>query len=227
MSKRPDAETPVAEVTDGVYDLTLGVENRARYRSFLFDWEQPTLVDCGFDRTTETLFERIEEVGTVPENLVLTHQDRDHAGGFDAVVERYGLTTWVPEQSELPGERTPDRRFGHEDSVGPFTAVHIPGHRADNHALVATERPLAVVGDAMIGADWRGLPPGYFVMVEAMYSEDMIAAERYIERLQEYEFDVGLVFHGSSVLEDAGEKLDAFIEFPNRRGGWGDRFDDS
>lgn len=79
----------------------------------------------------------------------------------------------------------------------------------------------------MIGADWRGLPPGYFVMVEGIYSEDMIAAEYYIERLQEYEFDIGLVFHGSSVLEDARGKLDAFIEFPNRRGGWGDRFDDS
>ena len=39
----------------------------------------------------------------------------------------------------------------------------------------------------------------------------MNEAEASLERLIEYEFDAGLVFHGSSVLEDASEKLEAYV----------------
>ncbi|MFC6975147.1 hypothetical protein ACFQL1_11545 [Halomicroarcula sp. GCM10025709] len=77
------------------------------------------------------------------------------------------------------------------------------------------------MGDAMIGADWRGLPAGYFLLVEAVYSDDLATAERNLERLQTYEFDAGLVFHGSSVFTDARRKLDRFLEFPNK-GTWSD-----
>jgi len=75
------------------------------------------------------------------------------------------------------------------------------------------------MGDAVLGADWRGLPPGYFVLVEGIYSNDLVAAERNLERLQQYPFDVGLVFHGSSVFDDARGKLDDFVDFPNK-GEW-------
>jgi len=214
----PDTTAPITEVADGVYDLTLA-RDPARYRAFLFDWDVPTLVDCGLATTTETLLTRLQTLGTPPERLVITHADHDHVGGFDAVVDRYAPETYVPAQSTLDTVHDPDIRYDHEATVGPFTAVHVPGHCADNYALVASDRPIAVMGDAMIGADWRGLPPGYFVLVEGIYSDDLVAAERNAERLQAYEFDVGLVFHGSSVFENAGEKLDVFLDFPNK-GSW-------
>ena len=218
---RPDTTTPITEVADGVYDLTL-TQEPARYRAFLFDWDVPTLVDCGLETTSETLFDRLETLGIRPERLLLTHADHDHAGVFDAVVDRYDLETYVPVQSTLETAHEPDNRYDHTDTVGPFTSVHIPGHCVDNYALVATERSLAVMGDAMIGADWRGLPAGYFVLVEGIYSDDLVAAERNAERLQAYEFDTGLVYHGSSVFENARLKLDAFLDFPNK-GSWDDR----
>ena len=217
---RPDTDAPITDLGNGVYDLTL-TEEPARYRAYLFDWEVPTLVDCGLETTTETLLDRLETLGIAPERLVITHAHPDHDGGFDAVVERYDPTTWVPEESTLEADNEPDRRYAHEDAVGPFTAVHVPGHCADNYALVAPDRDLAVMGDAMLGADWRGLPAGYFVLVEGIYSKDLTAAERNLERLQAYEFDTGLVFHGSSVFEDARKKLDAFVDFPNK-GEWDD-----
>jgi len=217
---RPDTSEPITEVASGVYDLTL-TRDPARYRAFLFDWDRPTLVDCGPASASETLLSRLAELGRRPERLVLTHADHDHVGGFDAVVDRYGTETYVPEQSTLGTEHGADNRYGHGDDVGPFTAVHVPGHCDDNYALVAPDRNLAVMGDAMIGADWRGLPAGYFVLVEGIYSDDLVAAERNAERLQAYEFDVGLVFHGTSVFENARDKLDAFLEFPNK-GSWGD-----
>ncbi|MDS0261082.1 MBL fold metallo-hydrolase [Haloarcula sp. S1CR25-12] len=217
---RPDTVKPVTELGDGVYDLTLTVEP-ARYRAYLFDWDRPTLVDCGLPETSETLIDRIERVGIEPERLIVTHAHPDHDGGFDAVVDRYDTTTWVPEESTLAADNDPDHRYSHDDTVGPFTAVHVPGHSVDNYALVAPDRDLAVMGDAVLGADWRGLPAGYFVLVEGIYSDDLVAAERNLERLQQYAFDVGLVFHGSSVFEDARGKLDDFVDFPNK-GDWDD-----
>lgn len=214
----PDTTTPITEVANNVYDLTLACDP-ARYRAYLFDWERPTLVDTGPEETSETLLNRLETLGIAPERLVLTHADHDHIGGFNAVVHRYDPETYVPEQSTLETGHEPDHRYGHEETVGPFTAVHVPGHCEDNYALVAEEELIAVMGDAVIGADWRGIPSGYFVMVEAIYSDDLNAAERNAERLQTYEFDTGLVFHGSSVFEDARAKLDAFLDFPNK-GDW-------
>lgn len=217
----PNTTEPITEIREDVYDLTLTSEP-ARYRSFLFDWGAPTLVDTGISEVSETLIARLETLGIEPERLIITHADHDHIGGFDAVVDRYDPETHVPEQSTVDTASEPDVRYDHESTIGSFTAVHIPGHCEDNYALVAPEQSVAVLGDAMIGADWRGLPTGYFVMVKAIYSDDLIAAERNAERLQAYKFDVGLVFHGSSVFESAREKIDEFLDFPNKST-WEDR----
>ena len=211
----------ITELVPDVYDLTLA-DGPARYRAFLFDGPVPTLVDCGLERTVDTLRSRLDRLDTDPERLILTHADRDHAGGYDAVVDEYDPETYVPSQSTLSVSTPPDERYGHEDRIGRFEAVHVPGHTADNYALVDEDRGLAVLGDSVIGADWRGLPAGYFVLVEGIYSDDLRAAERNLERLQAYDFDVGLVYHGSSVRSGAREKLDAFVDFPNKPDEWPD-----
>ncbi|MFB6269584.1 MAG: MBL fold metallo-hydrolase [Halobacterium sp.] len=211
----------ITEVAPDVYDLTLEAGD-ARYRAFLVDGDAPTLVDCGFDRTTDALADRLSALGVTPERLVVTHVHPDHTGGYDAVVDRYAPTTYVPAESDHDFAHAPDHRYGHGDTVGPFEAVHVPGHTGDNYALVDESRDVAVMGDAAIGADWRGLPAGYFVLVEGIYSNDLRAAERNLERLQAYDFDVGLVFHGSHVRGDAREKLDAFLDFPGKPDEWPD-----
>lgn len=212
----PDTANQITEIASDVYDLTLS-SDPARYRSFLFDWDVPTLIDTGPSNTSSVLLDRIDSLGIEPERLVLTHTDHDHIGGFDAVVGEYTPETYIPAQSELQTKYEADNRYEHEALIGPFTAVHIPGHCEDNYALIATERSIAVLGDALIGADWRGLPAGHFVMVEAIYSDDLIAAERNAERLLDYEFDIGLVFHGSSVFNRARKKIDSFLNFPNKK----------
>ncbi|WP_336037132.1 MBL fold metallo-hydrolase [Halobacterium yunchengense] len=211
----------VRAVAPDVYDLTLE-RSDARYRAFLVDDGRPTLVDCGFDRTTDALFDRLATLGVAPDRLVVTHVHPDHSGGFDAVVDRYDPETWVPAESTHDFANEPAYRYGHEDPVGPFEAVHVPGHTDDNYALVDEDRGVAVMGDAAIGADWRGLPAGYFVLVEGIYSNDLRAAERNLERLQAYDFDVGLVFHGGHVRENARETLDAFLDFPGKPDRWPD-----
>lgn len=204
------------EIVSGVYDITCRDENGKRYRVFLFTGGTPTLVDAGLADTTEAVFSGIDAVGVEPERLVITHGDGDHIGGFDAMVDRYAVETWVPEQTQADIQYTPDHRYGDGEQIGRFTAVHAPGHEPDNHALVDEEAGIVVTGDAVSGADQRGLPAGHFHLPPAVYSQDLNQAEESLTRLLDYDFDVALVYHGSSVLEEAGEKLDRYVNFPGK-----------
>lgn len=202
----------IDEVAADVYDLTVTELNGGRYRVFLFDGETPTLVDAAFGDTVDTVADRLEELDVEPERLVITHGDPDHVGGLAGLADRYDLETWVPEGLELD-DHEPTRRYGDGDSIGQFTAVHTPGHTAEHHALVDEDDGVAVMGDAVFGSDSRGLPAGYFVLPPAFFSADLAQADESLARLLEYEFEVGLVYHGASVTEGASEKLERFVDF--------------
>lgn len=205
------------EIVDGVFDITCREESSGkRYRVFLDTGAGPTLFDAGLPDTVEAVIDGIERVGVEPERLVITHADFDHVGGFDDLVERFDLETWVPAESVLETDHDPDHRYGDADRIGPYEAVHLPGHEPDNYALVDEDRGVAVMGDAVSGSDQRGLPAGYFHLPPAVYSSDLNRAAESLERLLAYEFDVGLVFHGSSVTEDARERLDRYVNFPGK-----------
>lgn len=200
------------EILDGVYDITWQEGGGRRFRSFLLDADVPTLVDTCLEDATEELLDGIDEIGLEPERLLVTHSDPDHVQAYDAVLEEYDPETWVPQQSELDA----DEYFDDGDTVGQFEAVHVPGHAEDSYALVDEAESFAVIGDALMGSDLRGLPEGYLIMPPEVYSDDLNVAERNLEKLLDYEFDAALVFHGSSVLEDASEKLDVYVEFPGK-----------
>ena len=205
------------EILPGVHDITVRADDDGRrYRAYLVDDDVPTLLDAGFADTTGALFEGVEATGLDPERLVLTHADPDHVGGFDDVVDRYGVETYVPEQSDLGVEHDPDHRYGDGDRIGGFEAIYVPGHSSDHHALVDEEREVLVAGDAVSGADLRGFPEGYLLPHAAVYAEDLKTAELSLDRLLEYEFDAALVYHGTSVTEGAKAVLDRYVNFPGR-----------
>jgi glyoxylase-like metal-dependent hydrolase (beta-lactamase superfamily II) len=195
------------EIVPGVYDLTCVERPSGRIRAFLAD--DGTLFDAGVPESTGALLDEIAETGVEPERVVVTHADVDHVGGVGAVVEAYGATTHVPVGAEV--EFDVDERYGEGDTVAGFEAVHLPGHRAHQHGLVSESRGVAVLGDAASGADYRGLPAGYFHLPPGWFSEDLVLAEESLAKLLAYEFDAGLVYHGSSVLEDASRKLEAYV----------------
>ncbi|WP_144901034.1 MBL fold metallo-hydrolase [Halobellus captivus] len=210
-----DTNLPVTEIAPDVYDITVKTAPDARWRVFCFDGETPTLVDAGFEDTVDVVADALDALGITPERIIVTHGDPDHVAGLAGLVERFGLETWAPEGVAVPVDV--DHRFGDGDRVGQFTAVHVPGHTEAHHALVDESTGIAVLGDAVFGSDARGLPEGYFVLPTAHYSADLAAADDSLERLLEYEFDVGLVYHGSSVTADAREKLAAFVDFAGKR----------
>lgn len=201
------------EVTDGVYDVTLAPETLGRIRAFVVDDDVPTLFDAGLADTTDALLAGIEEVGLEPDRLVLTHGDPDHVGGIDAVVDAYGSALWVHEEASLDVEAEPDRRFADGDQVGRFQTVHVPGHTPDSCAFVDEDDGVAILGDTVFGSDFRGLPAGYLISPSEHFSADYAAAERNLSRLAEYDFEVGLVYHGSNVESGASEKLAEYVNF--------------
>jgi glyoxylase-like metal-dependent hydrolase (beta-lactamase superfamily II) len=205
------------EIVPNVYDLTVREDDAGRrYRAYLVDDDVPTLFDAGFADTTDALFEGVEATGLEPERLVITHTDGDHVGGFDAVVDRYGVETYVPEQATLETATDPDHRYGDGDRVGGFEAVHVPGHTDDHHAFVNEDTGVLVAGDAVSGADLRGFPEGYLLPHAAVYAADLKRAELSLDRLLDYEFDAALVYHGTAVTEGAWAVLDRYVNFPGR-----------
>lgn len=205
------------EILPGVHDITVREDpNDRRYRAYLIEDDVPTLFDAGFETTTEALFEGIETVGIVPERLVITHTDPDHVGGFDAVVDRFELTTHVPVQSNLNTKHAPDDRYSDGAQIGGFEAVHVPGHSPDHYAFVNEETGVLVAADAVSGADLRGFPEGYLLPHAAVYAADLKQAELSLDKLLEYEFDAALVYHGTSVTSGADQVLDRYVNFPGR-----------
>ena len=170
----------------------------------------------GYDDLRDDLFQAIDEIGVEPERLIVTHADPDHVEAFDATVERYDLETWVPEEADLDAEHDPDHRYGDREQIGRFETVSVPGHTPGSSALADEDANILVAGDTLVGADWRGLPEGYLVPPPEGFTEDPVAAERNLDRLLRYEFDTALVYHGSSVFENASEKLDAFLNYQGR-----------
>lgn len=205
--------TGVEELRPGVYDVTVATRGRARYRVHYVANAAPICFDTGFADTADALADALEDAGFAPEHVVVTHGDHDHVGGFETIADRFDATTHLPRESADPGFPVDDR-YGPGDRIGPFEAIHVPGHKPDNYAWVDDGRGVLIAGDAVIGSDWRGLPPGYLLPPEAVYAADHRAAELHLERLLDYDFDAALVSHGSSVLDGAHEKLDAFVHFP-------------
>jgi glyoxylase-like metal-dependent hydrolase (beta-lactamase superfamily II) len=203
-----------SQIVDQVYDITCREgDDGSRYRVFLFTDGTPTLFDTGLPDTVDAVRAAVDEIGVEPERLVVTHGDGDHVGGYESIVDAYDLETWVPIQTDDELTPEPTHRYEGGDTIGRFTAVHVPGHEPDNHALIDEEAGIAVLGDAVSGADQRGLPSGHFHLPPAVYSQDLNQAEESLERLLSYEFEVGLVFHGSSVTENASGKLDRYVNF--------------
>ena len=207
----------VEEIFPGVYDITcLLAEGNNRYRAYLFDDDVPTLVDCARRDTVEALLKGIEETGLTPGRLIITHGDGDHVGAFDALVDTYDVETWVPVESDFPSEHTPDHRYQEGEQIGRFQTIYLPGHKDDNYGLIDEKAKIIIPGDAISGADQRGLPSGQFHLPPAVHTVNLNQAEETLEKILQYNFNSALLFHGSNVLDDAHAKLYRYVNFPGK-----------
>jgi glyoxylase-like metal-dependent hydrolase (beta-lactamase superfamily II) len=93
------------EVTEGVYGIDVGLFDGTVASVYLFDDEEPTLVDTGAAATTDRLLDGVASCGVDPadlEHVVCSHVHTDHSGGAADVLER------APEASVYIHELTAD-----------------------------------------------------------------------------------------------------------------------
>jgi glyoxylase-like metal-dependent hydrolase (beta-lactamase superfamily II) len=78
------------EVADDVYCIDTGLFDAGSLAVYLFDGEEPVLVDAGTAASAETVTEGMADCGVEPpdlEHLVVSHIHVDHSGGASALVE--------------------------------------------------------------------------------------------------------------------------------------------
>jgi glyoxylase-like metal-dependent hydrolase (beta-lactamase superfamily II) len=80
----------VFQVTGGVYGIDIGLFDADVASVYLFDGEEPTLVDGGTAASADAITAGLEECGVPPEDLdhlVLSHVHTDHSGAAAALVD--------------------------------------------------------------------------------------------------------------------------------------------
>ena len=78
------------EVAEGVFGIDIGMFDTGVTSVYLFDDEEPTLVDAGTAASAGRLMEGLSACGVAPadlEHLVLSHVHTDHSGGAGALVD--------------------------------------------------------------------------------------------------------------------------------------------
>lgn len=78
------------EVTDGVYGIDIEMFDTGVTAVYLFDGDEPTLVDGGTAAAAETIVDGIDACGVDPSslsNLVLSHVHVDHTGAASDLVD--------------------------------------------------------------------------------------------------------------------------------------------
>lgn len=80
----------VFQVADGVYGIDIGLFDSGVGSVYLFDDDQPALVDAGTAASVETILDAMRECGVAPaelEHILLSHVHVDHTGATPALVE--------------------------------------------------------------------------------------------------------------------------------------------
>ncbi|MCX5810847.1 MAG: MBL fold metallo-hydrolase [Proteobacteria bacterium] len=145
--------------------LVLGSWNALHYMN--------TLVDVGTDGSIIAEIEKINTgVGKRPvEQVVITHNHFDHAGGIREIKLRYNPKIYAYKDSEGIDEVLKD---GQVISMGDreFEVIHTPGHSSDSVCLYCEEEKTLFSGDT----------PVRIVTVGGSYSGEFISAFEKITR---------------------------------------------
>ena len=131
------------EVTDDVHCIDTGLFDAGSLAVYLFDGEEPALVDAGTAATAEMVTTGLVECGVDPadlEHLVVSHIHVDHSGGASALVEAnpdldvyiHGMTaphladpeTLIESSREAMGEHF--GRMGEQGAVPEANVVEVP-----------------------------------------------------------------------------------------------------
>ena len=212
------------ELASGVYALTESIEQGDRSVSI-----QPVavetdrgvlLVDVGFESQFEALRDELEAAGLSLSDVwgvVLTHQDGDHVGALEQVVDATDAVVFAhrDETPFIDGRQDPIKSEGDryppvpvdvelDDAerftthAGPMEVVYTPGHSPGHLSLYFPEEKLLVAADALTA------PAGELAGPNEQYTLDMEEAAESVGKLSEHDIERTHCYHGGLVEQGTG-----------------------
>lgn len=149
--------------------------------------------------------------------VVVEHGDMDHYSGVPALREAVpDVTVAFPsgdERTARENDVDPDVLMEPGETYFGVSTIPAPGHTPGNMAYL--HEGVLVAGDTVVGSDSRfaaeGDWPGALAVPAARWNDDDRAARRSVGTLLEFDFDVVLVSHGSSVLGDGRREVERLV----------------
>ncbi|MFB6298631.1 MAG: MBL fold metallo-hydrolase [Halobacteriales archaeon] len=177
------------------------------------------LLDVGYPGATDQIAAGLEDVGfewTDVRSVLLTHQDGDHAGALQAVVERTDAIVYAHEicSPYVDGRKHPikspeGQRYPPADVdvdvvggvtfrtvAGPMEVIYTPGHAPGHVSLYFPDESLLIAGDALTADDDGIAGPSEEYTLEMDDALDSAAG------LAELDIEQVLCFHGGAVDAD-------------------------
>ncbi len=130
------------------FDEKFYILDDGRVRQFLIlGKEEALLVDTGYEDSG--VYEAVKEITDLPVNVILTHADRDHAGGLD----KFGKCRLHTKDWHLvrEGIQLEPLKEGDVFPCGEYRleTVEIPGHTYGSVAFIDRKRRLLLPGDSV------------------------------------------------------------------------------
>lgn len=207
MEIRPDVHT---------YDLAWGWGDVAEALSVhVIDTGAATvLFGTGDDSTADDLLPIAEEHEI--DVAVAEHGDVDHFQGIRHLRDAMDVTVAIPagDTSFLEDQDIDyDVAMAAGEEYWGFETIGVPGHTPDNMAYLW--RDVLVAGDTVAGSDsafvMEGDWPGALAPLADGLNYDTEAMLGSIPTLLEYDFEIVLLSHGSSVLEDGYAEVERLV----------------
>jgi glyoxylase-like metal-dependent hydrolase (beta-lactamase superfamily II) len=195
-----------------------------------------TVVDTGSPGSGLRILEAVRELGRSPEDInhiVITHYHLDHVGGLPELQQWVPAKTGIhlaeaphvesdeplpnpfihPLIGRLfdklllradPGAARVDVHLSDGDELpvlGGMRVVHAPGHTQGSISLHLPDRELLIVGDAM---QYRF---GRLMLPNRMFTQDMAAATRSVQKLASLEFETLCFSHFRPIVTGASRRV--------------------
>ena len=169
----------------------------------LGDWNRledvNTLVDVGVDGF---IIDEIEKLATgcgkkPVDQVILTHNHFDHAGGISAIKGKYGCRVFAHSKGDEVDELLKDGRIIRLGDRN-FEVIHAPGHSNDSICLYCPEERVLFSGDTTLR----------IMTAEGSFTPGFI---KVLERIRRLDIDVIYSGHDEPVRKDARNMIESSL----------------
>ncbi|WP_379153941.1 MBL fold metallo-hydrolase [Paenibacillus sp. sgz5001063] len=228
-------------IAEGAAIIPLLIEGIILNSTVVWDEHMAILIDAGFCGHGPQILEGMRRAGVPAERLsavILTHQDIDHIGGVQELMELVGrpLTVYahaldqphiegavpllkreLPPQLQHMFDLPYQVKVNHTlmdgdvlDCCGGVEVIYTPGHTPGHISLYVQSSRILIAGDALPSADGELQPP------TNQTTPDLPAAFNSLRRFLDYDIGQIVCYHGGLCTKNVQEQLRRIVEHSSR-----------